>query len=353
MLILNNDDVRKVLTVDLCMEALEDIFKEYGEGNAVRKPRIDVAVPNVKPGLTYRFASMEGASRKYGTFALRMYSNMTYDSFGGSRHEIYSVAPGTYLGLIFLFSINNAELLAVIPDGYLQHLRVGATAGIAVKYLAKKKVNTVGMIGSGGMARTHLEAFCRVREIGEVNIYSPTVENRKRYASEMNELLRVPVKPVESPEKAVGGADVVATCTNTNRPVFKREWLEKGMFVTNVTGRELDEETCNSADSFFTLDQLIMTKTRGAFIRYEPGKSDKEIENSIKGFSSIKNPSLIDVMAGRGTGRRSDNEIILFNNNGHEGLQFPSVAAVVYQEAKKKGLGHEVPSDLFLQDIKN
>jgi len=112
-------------------------------------------------------------------------------------------------------------------------------------------------------------------------------------------------------------------------------------------------EAIFKADSFFTLDQLIMTKIRGAFIRYEPGKSDIEIEDSIRGFSSIKNPSLIDVMAGRQTGRRSEDEVILFNNNGHEGLQFPTVAACVCQDARKRRLGQEVSPDLFLQDIKN
>lgn len=96
VLFLNNDDVRKVLTLEVCMNALEDIFREFGEGNAVRKPRIDVAVPDVQPGLTYRYASMEGASRKDGVFALRMYSNVTYTSPDGSRNEIYSVTPGTY-----------------------------------------------------------------------------------------------------------------------------------------------------------------------------------------------------------------------------------------------------------------
>ena len=353
VLFLNNDDVRKVLTLELCMDALEDIFKEFGEGNAVRKPRIDVAVPEVEPGLTYRYASMEGASKKYGTFAVRMYSNMTYTSADGTRNEIYSIAPGTYLGLILLFSIRTAELLAVITDGYLQHMRVGATAAIAAQYLSNKKISTVGIIGSGGMARTHLEALCRVREISEARVYSPTVENRSRYAAAMSELLGLRVTAVDSPEKAVSGADIVATCTNANRPVFKGEWLHRGMFITNVTDKELDAEAGKGVDKLVTLDQLIMTKIRGAFIRYEPGKSDQEIEESIKGFSLTKHSSLIDVMAGREAGRRSADEMILFHNNGHEGLQFPSVAATVYQHAKKIGLGREVPSELFLQDIKN
>ena len=52
-------------------------------------------------------------------------------------------------------------------------------------------------------------------------------------------------------------------------------------------------------------------------------------------------------------GRRSHDEKVLFNNNGHEGLQFPSVAAVIYRAARERGLGTEIPSQLFLQDINN
>ncbi|MGH7783431.1 MAG: hypothetical protein ACREO5_06290 [Candidatus Binatia bacterium] len=73
-------------------------------------------------------------------------------------------------------------MLAFVNDGHLQHMRVGADGGIGVKYLANKEAEVVGMLGAGGMARTHMEAFTRVRNIEKLRVFSPTRENRERFA---------------------------------------------------------------------------------------------------------------------------------------------------------------------------
>ena len=94
--------------------------------------------------------------------------------------------PGTYCGLIMLFSTRDGEPLAMINDGILQHMRVGGGAGLGVRYLSRPDSRTVGMLGSGGMARTYLEAFAAVRDIRSVKVFSPTKANRERYAEEMS-----------------------------------------------------------------------------------------------------------------------------------------------------------------------
>ena len=71
----------------------------------------------------------------------------------------YCMERGRYCGLIFLLSTRNAEPLALMNDGYLQHMRVGACAGLGTKYLARKNSKVLAMIGSGGMARSYAEAI--------------------------------------------------------------------------------------------------------------------------------------------------------------------------------------------------
>src|SRR6059036_4110546 len=110
---------------------------------------------------------MEGASRKIGVFAIRMKSDIVYWP-NGETEEKYCVQPGTFCGLVMVFSVRNGEPLALINDGVLQHMRVGGCAGLGAKYLARDDAAVVGMIGSGGMARTYLEAFNEVRRIGLV-----------------------------------------------------------------------------------------------------------------------------------------------------------------------------------------
>lgn len=116
-----------------------------------------------------------------------------------------------------LFSTDNGEPLAFINDGLLQHMRVGAGGGIGVKHLARKDASRVGMLGSGGMARTFLEAFCAVRPIKQVKVFSPTRENRERYAAQMSAKLGIEVVPVASARDAVRGMDM--------SPTFEADWL--------------------------------------------------------------------------------------------------------------------------------
>ena len=92
-----------------------------------------------------------------------------------------------------LFSTENGEPLAIINDGYLQHLRVGALYGLGAKYLARNDASIVGMIGSGGMAHSHLLAFAAVRKIKKVKVYSPNREHRESYARDMEQALDVDV----------------------------------------------------------------------------------------------------------------------------------------------------------------
>jgi ornithine cyclodeaminase/alanine dehydrogenase-like protein (mu-crystallin family) len=74
----------------------------------------------------------------------------------------YCVRPGLFCGLILLFSTEDGAPLAIMNDGYLQHMRVGALYGLGAKYLARSDASVVGMLGSGGMARSHLTAFAAV-----------------------------------------------------------------------------------------------------------------------------------------------------------------------------------------------
>jgi ornithine cyclodeaminase/alanine dehydrogenase-like protein (mu-crystallin family) len=103
--------------------------------------------------------------------------------------------PGTYCGLVLLFSTQNGEPLAIINDGHLQHMRVGASAAIGARLLAREDAHVVGMIGSGGMARTALEALAEVREIKMVKVYSRIAANRETFAKEMTDHLNVAIEP--------------------------------------------------------------------------------------------------------------------------------------------------------------
>src|SRR5258707_13824068 len=220
-LIINNDDVAKLLTIEVTMDALEQSYRNLAIGEAICRPRIDIRIPTSDPTKTYQFGSMEGGSTE-GYFAVRMKSDVVYETAynGAITREKHCMRPGLFCGLIFLTSIETGEPLAFINDGVLQHMRVAADGGIGVKYLARKDAEVVGMLGSGGMARSHMQAFTAVRPIRKLQVYSPTRENREAFGREMAAKYDIEVIPCDRPDDIYKGADIVAALTDSAVAAF-------------------------------------------------------------------------------------------------------------------------------------
>ncbi|MGH7829398.1 MAG: ornithine cyclodeaminase family protein [Candidatus Binatia bacterium] len=365
MIFLTNQHVQQVLDMRSSLEAMEEAYHELNEEQATYRPRIDLYVPQ-EPHY-YRWGTMEGASRKAGIFAIRMKSDMLVWNREGEfqTEDKYCIQPGTYCGLIFLLSVRNAEPLCLMNDGYLQHMRVGACAGLGAKYLARRDSHVLGILGSGGMARTYARAISEVRPIQRIHVFSPTKANRESYAEEMRSKLHIEVEAVDSPEKAVKGADIVAMTTDSLVPVIKAEWLEPGMHVTNVRSNEAGRDVIAKADVIARLGTATLQLDRqppgtiggsdGMFAYFAgtdeerkrvPTSPSREIDNSRVG-------TVPEIMAGRWAGRTSDRQITFLNNQGTQGLQFAAVGGKAYELAKARGLGHPLPLEWFVQDIRD
>ncbi|MBM2810060.1 MAG: Ornithine cyclodeaminase [Chloroflexi bacterium] len=222
MLFINNDDVREVLTVVDAIAAIEEGHRELGRGDLAIRPRIDLYTESSSPSRFYRWGTMEGSSKGLHRHAIRMKSDVVSwrDHGGGRVEDKYCSQPGLFCGLIFLLDTETGEPLALINDGYLQHIRVGALAGLAARYLAREDATTVGMLGAGGMARSHVAAFAAVRPIARVNVYCPTREHREQYAREINAQLGIDVRPATRPRTLRGARTSSPRAPTRWRPSF-------------------------------------------------------------------------------------------------------------------------------------
>lgn len=361
MLFIDNATVSRLLDMRSCMDALEVGYRDLARGDAIFRPRIDVYFPNETPDGYYRWGTMEGASRSLGVFAIRMKSDMlTWPD--GLTEEKYCVTPGTFCGLIFLCSTRTGEPLAIINDGVLQHMRVGGCAGLGAKYLARDDAAVVGMLGSGGMARTYLEAFAAVRRLERVKVYSPTPAHREAYAEEMSERLGIPIEAKSTPEEVVRDSDIVSTCTDSIRPVVADlGWISPGSHLTTVRGNEWPMDVLQVATYTAKLGRNTLGEMDEGMERihgtasYVAGQPDERarIPNPVEDVYQGKYESLVDLMVGKSRGRQSADDITYFINSGTQGLQFAAVAGRVYALARERGLGREVPTDWFLQDIRD
>jgi ornithine cyclodeaminase/alanine dehydrogenase-like protein (mu-crystallin family) len=367
MLLLTNADVEQVLTIPVCLDAIEEVYEEIAAGDSVDFGRVDIYTPSDRePAPFHRWAVMTGNSRRKGYVCARMLSDMVdWPSVDGVRRETkWAREPGTYCGLLFLYSTHTGEPLAILPDGVAQHLRVGAAAGLGAKALSRPDSRTVGMLGSGGMARSYLEAFCHVRPIERVRVYSPTEANRERYATEMAERLGVEVTPVASARDAIRGADIAALCVSAVEPVFEADWLEPGMHVADLTAPSTRPEFARQVDVALwhgyptpLVDPLPQAAlyARGGFLSWAAG-SDQEkaiIPRVPPNPDRLSLSTLGDLFSGRVAGRTSPDQTTFFHNVGAFGSQFVAVAAAAYERALAAGLGRQIPTDWFLEDVRD
>ena len=355
--LLSNEDVENLLTMRDCMDAIGEAHRELGMGLAVGRPRTHTCVPTSREGYFHNLKSIDGSIPSKGVSALRLSSDIIFFPVVGGKQrkdKLPALPGGTFLGLILLFSTENGELLAILQDGYIQTARVGASSGVAAKYLARKEASVLGLFGSGSQARTQAMALSLARPIRKIKVYSPNPEHRNRFAIEMEKKIGVEIVPVSHPEHAARDSDVISAATNSLKPVVQGDWVEEGMHLTAVTVCEFDDLAYKKMD-------VIVTSTRlQTIISYPPKVAARapkfmgEYEGTTRVSLPENVPELSALVAGEAHGRSSDSDITFYGSigwGGGPGIQFAAVAHRAYELAKQKGVGRELPLEWFLEKI--
>jgi ornithine cyclodeaminase/alanine dehydrogenase-like protein (mu-crystallin family) len=249
----------------------------------------------------------------------------------------YTFVRGKIRFLVPLYEIATGDLVAMIEADYMGQLRTGAASGLATKYLARRDASVAAIIGTGGQARTQLEAIAAVRKLSSARVYGRNADRRKRFAEEMSQRIGVPVEPTNSSSEAVRGALIICTATTASQPVLRGDDLTSGMHINAIGAnhahkRELDEEAVSIAD-VIVVDSIEQS-------RQEAGDLIIAFKGDEICWTGVK--KLSDVVAGKISGRTSDTEVTLFKSNGIASWDL-AVAMQVYAKAREKGLGHPLP----------
>ncbi len=311
MLAISEEEVRQLLTMEECLEVLEELFREAAQGGTVNASRYRIPLPKG------RHHVMAGMSHALGATGLKSY---------------VSVGGGTRM-VVVLFDIESGEALALLGAHVLGQLRTGAASGVATKYMARPDAATVGIIGSGYQARTQLEAVCAVRTIRQVWAYSRTPEHRIEFAREMTAMLGVPVEAVATAEAAVAEADIVVTITTSREPVFQGEALRPGTHI-NAAGsnsdqrRELDETAVRRSD-LIVVDDLPQARIEAGELIWAHEQGAFQWEDAVE---------LAQVVSGAVQGRPNANAITLFESQGI-GIEDVAAGMHVYRKAVERGMG--------------
>jgi thiomorpholine-carboxylate dehydrogenase len=151
----------------------------------------------------------------------------------------------THMAMIELLRRSTGEPLALMDGRLITEMRTAAVSAVALDALTVKRSPSLGILGSGVQARSHIKALRQVRpEIEEIRVWSRTAANAQKLAEETG------VRVVSIEEAAA--SDVVLTVTLSAKAVLEGRWLAKDALVLAVgaTGaglRELDDEVMLSS----------------------------------------------------------------------------------------------------------
>ena len=308
---LDETQVGDLLDMPSCIGVLEDAFREKADGFAAIQPRRRL------PFQGRRFHLMAASMTRKGYLGFK-----AYGAAKGQDVVLYKEGEG---------------IVAFLRSGKLGQVRTGAASGLATKFMARANASRLGCFGTGHQAETQILAIAQVRKLDSIHVYSRDPQRRQAFAERMSGLLELEVRPVDSPVEAVAGRDIVVTITNSSLPVFDGRLLEPGTHVNAAGGnvriqRELDEVAVTRAGTIATDD------VEGA--KLESGDLNWPVEMGLMSWDKVG--ELGPIVAGRMPGRRSEDEITLFESQGIA-LEDVAAASLVYERAREKGIGIPLP----------
>jgi alanine dehydrogenase len=309
-------EVRSLLTMPMAIDAVEDISRKQASGEVVVHPRRRF---EFNKGNFFHY--MAAADYTAGYIAMKQYTFV--------RGKLQFLVP--------LYEMATGHLLAMIEADYMGQLRTGAASGVATKYMAARNAKSAAIIGTGGQAKTQLEAIAAVKQLEIVHAYGRDPKRREAFCEQMSKRIGVPVHAASSASEAVKAAHIVCTATTAMNPVIKGADLETGVHINAIGAnhankRELDDEAVASAD-VIVVDSLEQS-------RQEAGDLIIAFHGDESCWTGVKR--LSDIVAGKVTGRTSDSEATLFKSNGIASWDL-AVAMKVYKAAREQNVGRKLP----------
>jgi alanine dehydrogenase len=339
-IIITDNDVKRLLPMKDCIEAMRVAFRDFSTGSAVNRPRMRYVAEHPDSDRKY-FANVHiGAVPSYGVACVRAGSHIIKPPSATVDRRMYENPQAFNSGIVLLYSIETAELLALLHEFHLSGMRVGATSALAVDQIARPDAKTLGLFGTGKQAHNALEAIALVRPITRVNVYSPNTDHRQAFAREMTSP-SLEVVAVDESKAAVDGADVICCATSSLKPVFDGDWLKDGQLVvtianSDITNRnkrsEVDRRTYERAQS-----EILDPLAEGVILR----EQIHELKEVVAGKLRI-------VQSPRGS--KSDG-IIYYKNNAGIAIQFAAAGGLVYRRAIQEGNNKVIPSEWLGTDL--
>jgi alanine dehydrogenase len=318
-LLLARADIADLLTLDECIEAVEDAFRQYGQGRT-SPPKI-LGMPAMNGGFHIK-AALLGVPSAY--FAAKLNGNFF------QNHQRFAMP--NIQGLIILCDATNGYPLAVMDSIEITILRTGAATAVAARHLARPDSKVATICGCGNQGRVQLRALQRVLPLEDVYAFDLDEARARTFATELSRELEIKIEAVEELAGAVRRSDVCVTCTPAKRFFLHQDYVAPGTFVAAVGA---DNEEKQELDPQLLAANKIVADILDQCA--EIGDLHHALAEGVIERDRV-HAELGEVVAGKKPGRTSRDEITVFDSTG-TALQDVAAAAVVYEHATKVGRG--------------
>jgi ornithine cyclodeaminase/alanine dehydrogenase-like protein (mu-crystallin family) len=312
-LLLSRADVEALLTPAVCIAAVEDAFRQLAEGKV---PPPGILGMHAGEGSFHVKAGFLTLERPY--FAAKLNANFPQN---GPRHGLPTIQ-----GAVILSDAANGTPLAIMDSMSITALRTAAATAVAAKYLAREQSDTLLICGCGGQAAAQLRAVLEVRKPRKVLAYDQDAARAADFAKAHG------ATAVADLAAAVGGSDLVVTCTTARRYFITRDMVRPGTFVAAVGADHEQKQEIEPA--LLTSAKLVTDVTEQAC---QIGDLHHAIVAGVMTRESV-HAELGEVVAGRKPGRVRDDEVIVFDSTG-TGLQDVAAAIAAYRRALERKAG--------------
>jgi len=314
-LFFTEQDVASLIDMSTAVDVVQEAFQQWADGKAMNVARRRAKAPGIM------LHSLCAGAEYLGYVGWKNYTT-TKDS---ARFHVA------------LYDNKTGEIAAFLEADYLGQLRTGAASGVATAAMARPESRTVGLFGTGKQAKTQLEAVCNVRKIDYAEVYSRDENRREQFAEEMSNKLDIEIEPSPYPSDVAAEKDIVITATTSREALFPGDALSEGTHLNLIGSNhlrktEVDLKTIRQAD-VIVCDSIEQC-------RLEAGDFVEALEAGVTEWSLMH--ELKDVVAGKVTGRKTEESITLFKSVGL-GLEDVALAAEIFKRAKEQGVGEELP----------
>jgi alanine dehydrogenase len=314
VLYLTEAEVGRLLSMDLALEAVGAAFRKLALDEAENVPRQRCQTDHVMLHV------LPAAAKTLGAVGFKAY---TTSKAGAKFH-------------VTLFDPKTGAMAALVEADLLGQFRTGAASGVATKKLARPDAAAVGCFGTGKQARTQVLAVCKVRRVKAVKVYGRDPERRKAFAAQLAAETGVEVVPVENPEDAAKGQDIVITATTAREPVLRGEWLAEGVHV-NLVGSNFLSKSESDVEVFRRATLVTVDSKDQA--RLEAGDFVAALGAGVLKWEDVYD--LAPVLLGKYPGRGSPRDVTVFKSLGL-GIEDIAVAARLVQLARQQGVGRDI-----------